>query len=142
VFGNAPAARARNLCNESVSVAALENARGFGTHTLRIGDAVQVRGVSLLKSSSGFGIVEVARLWLLAFCRRARPYNNAVQIPSHRTPQPSCDTGGDHRIAPSIDRVPTNSKAKADHAQWHRPLPMGLAIAIVVGSIAEHLAAE
>src|SRR5262245_51909678 len=45
VFGNAPAARVRDLCNESVSVAAVENARGFGTPTFRIGDAVQVRGV-------------------------------------------------------------------------------------------------
>src|SRR5262245_6611441 len=45
VFGNAPAARVRDLCNESVSVAAVENARGFGTPTFRIGDAVQVTGV-------------------------------------------------------------------------------------------------
>src|SRR5213076_1909664 len=43
VFGNAPAARVRNLCNELVSVAAVEDARGFGTPTLRIGDAVEVR---------------------------------------------------------------------------------------------------
>ena len=41
--------------------------------------------------------------------------------------------GRDHRIAPSIDRVPTNSKAKADQAQCHRPLRMGLAIPIVAG---------
>src|SRR5947209_6558272 len=33
----------------------------------------------------------------------------------------------DDRIAPSIDCAPTHSKAKADHAQWHRPLPLVLA---------------
>ena len=45
MFGNAPAAGVRNLCNELVSVAAVEDARGFGAPTLRIGDAVEVRGV-------------------------------------------------------------------------------------------------
>jgi hypothetical protein len=70
---------------------------------------------------------------LLAFPDRARPYINDAQFPSHRASRPSCYASRDHRIAPSIDRVPTNPKAKADHAQGHRPLPMGLAIAIVVG---------
>ena len=45
VFGNAPAARVRNLCNESVSMAAVKNARDFAAPTLRIGDAGQVGGV-------------------------------------------------------------------------------------------------
>ena len=45
MFCNAPAARARNLGNELVSVAAFENARDFGALALRIGDAVEVRGV-------------------------------------------------------------------------------------------------
>src|SRR5690242_9245429 len=58
VFGYAPAARVRNLCNESVSVAAVENTRGLGAPTLRIGDAVQVRGV--LKDLPDVGIGEAA----------------------------------------------------------------------------------
>ena len=45
MFGNAPAMRVRNLCNEFVSVAAVENARDLGALPFRIGDAVEVRGV-------------------------------------------------------------------------------------------------
>ena len=37
--------RVRTLCNESVSVAAVENARDFGALTLRLGDALEMRGV-------------------------------------------------------------------------------------------------
>ena len=58
VFGNAPAARVRNLCNEFMSVAAVENARDFGALTLQIGDVVQVRGV--FEDLSDVGIGEAA----------------------------------------------------------------------------------
>src|SRR5690242_11023762 len=45
VFCNTPAARVRNLGDESVGMTAVKDTRDFGAFALRIGNAVQVREV-------------------------------------------------------------------------------------------------
>ena len=62
----------------------------------------------------------------------AGPYINVAPFPSGRTSQPSGNAGGDCGVAPSIDRAATNSKTTEARPKTERPMPMGLAVTVVV----------